>query len=310
MITRFLLAATILIMLPGLATAQIENLLAPFSPKDCESSARTRANNAGGNAKLIGLINIGLSVPLNDVMIDIGLNSSDGKAKGWYYIFTASPMDTVVFVPMIRLASICQDPTFLGLPPADFDSADFSKSPIPSGYVEGKGLSDALKKSAQFVGFRTMHPDSQPSLSILTSTPEEILGFPINTPFWLLNWGPLGQDPGSNEFFQCIVHAVTGQAFCGDELITGVSEIADANVFVAPNPVRDHANFGVPVSWIGQVVQIEMVDMSGRSVYSHTSQAITVPLISINTSELPTGSYVTRISTRSQGMTVNLRVIK
>lgn len=309
---RYLLLLIVAIAAPMIASAQLGDLLAPFAPKDCINDAKTIAGGSANNPRLVTLMNAGLEVPIGDQPVNIGMDTKNGKARLWYYVFIAGPNDTVAAVPMVRLIFACTDPTTLAgdaAPEVPLDGISYI--PLPNTYVEGTALSTALNGNSEFQRFKTANPDSQPSVTILSTSTEDAFGFPSGTPFWIMNWADItGGGGGSDVPFVCLVHAVTGQTLCGDQIIATVSEVNDPSVFVAPNPVRDNALVNLPTSWIGRPVVIEAVSTSGAMIELASISALTSPATTINSSMLSTGAYTLRARTSTEYVVLPMAVIR
>ncbi|MBC8124304.1 MAG: hypothetical protein H7X70_01100 [Candidatus Kapabacteria bacterium] len=307
---RHLFLIAILFCAPMLAFAQIGALLVPFAPKDCINDARGAAGGIPNNARLVGLMNAGLQVPLGTDVVDIGMNSKDGKARLWYYVFIAGPNDTVAAVPMVRLVFACQDPTSLaGGASVDVPLDGISNTPLPSGYREGPALATALSGNAEYQRFKVSYPDSQPGISILTTSTEDAFSFPSGTAFWAVSWTD-AVSGGVSEPFTCLVHAMTGQTLCGNELALSVAETNDPTVYLAPNPARDNAVLNLPLSWMGRHVVIEAISSTGSFIELSSINALPTPITSINTSLLASGAYTVRARTATEYVVLPMSVIR
>ncbi|MBK9184303.1 MAG: hypothetical protein IPM83_14615 [Ignavibacteria bacterium] len=308
---RILLLLLVAVAAQVVASAQLGNLLSPFAPKDCLNEAKAAVGGTANNPRLVALMNAGVTVPLGTDIIDIGMDASTGKARLWYYVFIASAQDTVAAVPMVRLLVSCQDPTSLaggGAPEVPIDGV--STIPLPATYVEGAALATALGGNSEYQRFRTAHPDSQPGVTVLTTSTEDALGFPAGTPFWVLNWADVTGGGGVEQPFVCLVHSVTGQTLCGEQIIATVSEVNDPSVFIAPNPVRDNALVNLPTSWIGRSVVIEAVSTSGAMIELSSISALTSPVTTITSSMLSTGAYTLRARTSTEYVVLPMAVIR
>ena len=86
--------------------------------------------------------------------------------------------------------------------------------------------------------------------------------------------------------------------FTYHEDCTGVEEYGqDPNVTIAPNPVTDVLHVSVSD---GEIARIEMFDAFGRnvSVETHGRASLPSPTTTVNTSKLPSGVYVLRVTLR------------
>ncbi|MCX6139674.1 MAG: hypothetical protein NTX15_02400 [Candidatus Kapabacteria bacterium] len=306
---RRILVLLLAIATPIVASAQLGNLLVPFAPKDCINDAKTAVGGTANNPRLVALFNAGLSVPLGTDTVNIGMSTKDGKARLWYYVFIASAKDTIAAAPMMRVVFACQDPTSLAggaAPSVPLDG--LSTTPLPAGYKEGSALASALASNTEYMRFTKAHPDSQPGVSVLSTSTEDAFSFPAGTPFWAISWTDIngtGTDP-----FICLVHSITGQSLCGDQLTLSVSEIKDVAVYLAPNPVRDNAILNLPISWIGKSVVIEAVSTSGAIIEITSINALASPIATINGSMLSSGAYTLRARTATDYIVLPMSVIR
>ncbi len=307
---RYLLLIAIIVCAPMFAFAQLGALLVPFAPKDCYNDARSAAGGNANNARLVALMNAGIQVPLGTDVVDIGMSAKDGKARLWYYVFIAGPKDTVVAVPMVRLVFACQDPTSLaGGASVDIPLDGLSNTPLPAGYREGAALTTALSGNAEYQRFKVSYPDSQPGITILTTSTEDAFSFPAGTALWAISWTDAASG-GASEPFTCLVHSMTGKTLCGSELALSVAETNDPSVYLAPNPARDNAMLNLPLSWMGLQVVIEAISSTGSLIELSTINALPSPLTSINTSFLASGAYTVRARIATEYVVLPISVIR
>lgn len=312
---RILLSLLVAVALPALASAQPGITLLPFVPKDCLSDAKKAVGGAAVNPRLVALINVGVQVPVGTDNIDVGIDTKDGKARFWYYVFIAGPADTVAPVAMVKvqisIVVACVDPATItggGNPSIPID--ELSKAPLPANYIEGSAFANALNGNSEYMRFKTANPDSQPGLAVLTTSTEDLLDFPRGTPIWFLTWTDLTGGGGGAVPFICIVHSVTGATLCGDQIVATVSEVNDASVFIAPNPVRDNALVNLPISWMGKQVTIEAVSTFGAVFELSSISALTSPVTTITTQALSSGAYTLRAHTSTEFIVLPMSVIR
>lgn len=307
---RILLLIVVACASTMIASAQLGSLVSPFAPTDCLSSAKTAVGGTSNNPRLIAILNANATIPVQSDNVVTGMDASSGKARIWYYLFIASAQDTLAGVPMIKLVGACQDPSALfGNVNVNIPIEELPKIPLPSMFVEGASLATSLGGNSEYQRYRTANPDSQPSLTILTSSDVEVLGFPAATPFWFVNWSIVAGS-GSQQPFSCLVHAVTGQTLCGDQIIATVAEVNDPSVYLAPNPVRDNALLNLPLSWMGRQVTIEAVSTSGTVIELLSINQLPTPVTTINSSMLSTGAYTLRARTATEVVVLPMSVIR
>lgn len=307
---RYLLLLIVAIAAPMIASAQLGNLISPFLPNDCLNAAKTAVGGSANSPRLIAILNGNANIQAGSDNIITGMDASTGKARVWYYLFIVSDKDTLAGVPMIRLIGACQDPSSLfGNAQIDAPIEDLTRIPLPTTYIEGTALATALGGNSEYQRYKTAYPDSQPNFTALSTTDVDLFGFPAGTPFWIMNWSAVAGS-GSDVPFVCLVHAVTGQTLCGDQIIATVSEVNDPSVFVAPNPVRDNALVNLPTSWIGRPVVIEAVSTSGAMIELASISALTSPATTINSSMLSTGAYTLRARTSTEYVVLPMSVIR
>lgn len=310
-----LLAAVIL----SAASATAQFSFPTYAPKDCFNTA-IKSISGATDAKVVGVLAVGVDVPLGATPINIGMSAKDGKATMWIYLVRSTEKDTVAFVPLIRLLGSCNPPP-IDIPADAFDPADAPQGAVPADFTQGAALITALGKDAKFARFKTAYPDSNASLAILSVSEAGTGGIGIGdgNVFWLLTWSAFvdsvqtdsngnGPDPG----LTCIHNITTGETFCFDSSdVTGIADEALSQGFaVAPNPASDQAALTVPSSWSGTNVSITAIDMTGR-VYPMGDMirldGIALPL---NLSGLPSGMYTLQLQRTGASIAIPMSVVR
>lgn len=289
-----------------------------YGPSECMGTAK-RAISGASDAAVVAALTIGLDLPLGESAIPLGMSTKDGKSPLWIYIVRSEALDTVAFVPLIRLIACIAPPIDIPIP--GIDPGLFGDVAIPNTYASGSTLITALRKNATFEAFRKQYPDSSATFAMISGSPIGAgTGTPISGAFWILTWGGLlgggtgggnggpGGGFGGNAGLTCLHSIETGETFCFDS--TGVSSVADeaaAQGFsFAPNPAHDMGAVTVPSSWIGTVASVEAVDAAGTTMIIDPSARIDAMTMPINLTSLPTGVYTLRL--RTPRMTARLPV--
>ena len=89
----------------------------------------------------------------------------------------------------------------------------------------------------------------------------------------------------------------------------GIEEYDDATgITVHPNPADDMLHVTVTD---GEIARVEMFDMFGRniSVKTHGCASLPSPQTTVNTSDIPSGLYILRV-TLTNGTVRNVKVVK
>lgn len=311
----WVLAAALL----GAATASAQFSFPTYAPKDCYSAAQ-RSITGATDAKVVGIVAVGVDVPLGATPINIGMSAKDGKATMWVYLVRSAEKDTVAFVPLIRLLGSCNPPP-IPIPADAFDAADAPQTALPADFTQGASLITALGKDAKFARFRTAYPDSNASLAILSVSEGGAGGLNIGdgNVFWLLTWSSFvdsveidtngnGPDPG----LTCIHNVTTGETFCFDSSdVTSIADEALSQGFaVAPNPASDMGALSVPGSWIGTHATITAVDMTGRVYPMGDHIRFDGPVLPLNVSSLPAGMYTLLLQREGASIAIPMSVVR
>lgn len=310
----WVLAAAIL----GAATASAQFSFPTYAPKDCYSAAQ-RSITGATDANVVGVVAVGVDVPLGATPINIGMSAKDGRATMWVYLVRSAEKDTIAFVPLIRLLGSCNPPP-IPIPDDVFDPADAPTTPLPADFTQGAALITALSKDAKFSRFRTAYPDSNASLAILSvSEAGSVVDIPLGNVFWLMTWSSFvdsvevdttGNTPDVG--LTCIHNVTTGETFCFDSSdVTSIADEALAQGFaVAPNPASDMGALSVPGSWIGTHATITAVDMTGRIYPMGDHVRFDGPALPLNVSSLPAGMYTLLLQREGASIAIPMSVVR
>ena len=312
--------ATSVVSLVFAASMSAQFQFPAYGPSECMGTAK-RAITGATDAAVVAALTIGIDLPLGESSIGLGMSTKDGKSPLWIYIVRSEALDTVAFVPLIRVIACIAPPVDIPIP--GIDPGLFGDVAIPNTYASGSTLITALRKNATFEAFRTQHPDSSATFAMISGSPIGAgTGTPISGAFWILTWGGLlggggaggggnggpGGGFGGNAGLTCLHSIETGETFCFDS--TGVSSVADealaGGFSIAPNPTHDMGALTVPVSWIGTVASVEAVDATGTITTIDPAARIDALTMPINLTSLPTGMYTLQL--RSQRMTARIPV--
>lgn len=302
-ILRTLVLTLSLALLSVSATAQFG--FPGYLPKACENAAKSAIQGAT-DGKIVGILAVGLEVPLGDQGIFLGMNLDNGTAPMWVYLVQSQQLDTIAGVPLIRLLGSCSPPPIEA--PTDMIPVDeFGQIELPTNYIQGTELTGKIKANGDYVKFEAAHPDSQPTITFISTSTEEFMDFPAGTPFWSFVWLPTD---GAGIPFTCLVHATNGTTIClGEDIMSVASDALEAGFSVAPNPSREQAIVNIPTSWIGTSVKIEAVSTTGEMVTLVSGGTVVAPQVFINTSTLASGMWSLRISNQQHIQTLPLSII-
>lgn len=287
-------------------TANVSAQLGPqaFLPSECRAGALTTPATAGWtDARLVGIATIGINLPLGvGQPVELGFQTSDGKARLWAYLVYSPSRDSLKAVPYVRIFGTCIDPSTLTQLPTDEISFDgVGTMEIPASPLEGSQLMARLLSDNNYQSFTSANPDSMPFVVALTVSEESFGEFPAGTPYWVLTWLPTNDGMAMT----CLVHATSGETFCIMETTSSVHETAEeANVTLAPNPVGDVAVLTVPPTWLGSSVAVDIVDVTGTLIQQQSLNQLSSTSIVVNSSQLSHGFYTARLHTGNRVVTV------
>lgn len=296
-------------------TASAQFSIPTYEPSQCLSTAKSSLTGVT-DAEVIGVVAIGLDVPLGATSLSLAMSSKDGKSAAWVYVVRSASKDTTALVPLIRVLFSCSAPP---LPagtelPTEGVTEGLGTIPLPEKFTQGAALITALKKSPKFTAFSTAYPDSSATLAVLTSAVESVPGlFDIGKFYWILNWSSTGQpDPGQGAFsgLLCVNNIATGETTCLDSAdFTSVSEYTrDERFALAPNPAGDVAVLTLPQSLVGSVVDLEIVSVTGATTPLAHRRFVESPAMVIDVANLVTGMYSLVIRSSTQNFIVPLSV--
>ncbi|MFM8771083.1 MAG: hypothetical protein ACKOE4_03525 [Candidatus Kapaibacterium sp.] len=312
---RFILSiGSAALLLSASASAQFS--VPTYEPSQCLSTAKASITGAT-DAQVIGIVAVGLDIPLGTTSLSLSMSSKDGKSAAWVYIVRSASKDTTAIVPLIRVLFSCSPPP---LPagteiPADGLTDGIGTLPLPDKFTQGAALITALKKSPKFAAFSTAYPDSSATLAVLTSAVESVPGlFEAGKFYWILNWSATGQtDPGQGGAFSgllCVNNIATGETTCLDSAdFTSVSDYTrDERFALAPNPAGDVAVLTLPQSLVGSVVDLEIVSVTGATTPLAHRRFVESAAMVIDVANLVTGMYSLVIRSSTQNFIVPLSV--
>lgn len=310
---NFLRLLSAIVLTSSFASAQLS--LPTFEPGQCFSTAKNAIAGAT-DGEVIGVVAIGLEIPLGATSISLAMSSKDGKSAAWVYIVRSPSKDTTAIVPLVRILFSCSPPP---LPagtelPADGITDGLGTVPLPDKFTQGAALITALKKSPKFMAFSTAYPDSSASLAVLTSAVESIPGlFEAGKFYWILNWSTTGepnQGPGAFSGLLCVNNIATGETTCLDSAdFTSVTEYSrDERFAIAPNPAMETAVLTLPQGMVGSVVDMEIVSVTGASLPVARRRYVESSAMVVDVSNLSPGMYSLVIRSASQNYVVPLAV--
>ncbi len=123
-------------------------------------------------------------------------------------------------------------------------------------------------------------------IATITFTVNTSISAVINQPLDLLNY--FAVDPLADSI---LFNVIPDSILAGT---TGVHEIVDNRLFIYPNPVTDQLNIIIPQSAKGEMLEVRIVDMTGRILLRSNKKSNKSPL-KLNTSSLSVGNYVVEV---------------
>lgn len=291
-----------ILFLLGLTVGSLRAQFSPpsYDPSQCLSAAKASITGAT-DAEVLGVVAVGLELPLGGTSIELAMSSKDGRAPMWLYIVRSASKDTTVFAPFIRLFFSCSAPPLPG--GVDLASPDLiegiGRLPLPNKFTEGPALVTALKTNPKFDAFSKAYPDSNATFAVLTAAAEAVPGlFVADKFYWIVNWSPLGLDAGGGPpepgtGLLCINDIATGQTICLDSTdFTSVrSYEQDARFSVAPNPTGDVSVLTMPTSLVGTMVDIDIVSTTGAVTPLARRRFVEAPALVLELGSMPQGMY-------------------
>lgn len=296
-------AITLLVLLTASTTQAQFGGPSYFLPKECQGAAQGSANQTAAGSVLIAILNGAYETALGADTINTGMRLSDGKAIAWIYTFYQPNGDSVFFKPFGKIF-VCIDAASF-LPSGSIPAPPLGREAVPSAYIQGDALINALKTDGDYTAYRAAHPDHNPDGTALTVSREPVLDYPAGTPFWFLTWSPSQGDPGMT----CFVHALSSETICVS--VTSVAdEAAAAGFALAPNPALDQTTLMIPLSWMGSRATIEAVDATGSVVVLRSDALLTSPALNLSLSSLPSGMYTVRVRNERQAIVIPMSVLR
>jgi hypothetical protein len=311
---NLIISLSAVLLIAGTASAQLT--LPTYEPGQCFSTAKNAIAGATDGV-IIGVVAVGIDIPIGATSLSLAMSSKDGKSAAWIYIVRSPSKDTTAIVPLVRILFSCSPPP---LPagtelPADGLTDGLGTVPLPDKFTQGAARITALKKSPKFTAFSTAYPDSSASLAVLTSAIESVPGlFEAGKFYWILNWSNQGQpDPGGNGAFSgllCVNNIATGETVCLDSAdFTSVAEYSrDERFAIAPNPAMETAVLTLPPSMVGSVVDMEIISSTGAALPVARRRYVESSAMVVDVSNLSSGVYTLVIRSASQNYVVPLAV--
>jgi hypothetical protein len=314
-LVQFALMVVAIVSSSTISSAQFQ--FPAYGPSDCAPTAK-RALPGASDASIVAVLTAGISLPVGQSSISLGMSSKDGRSPLWIYIVRSESLDTVAIVPLVRILACIAPP--VDIPLDGLDPSLFGDAALPDKFTSGQALIDALSADATFKEFRDKHPDSTATFALVSGSPiGGTEGLPISGALWIATWGGAlsdftggggggsGGPPGGG--LTCLHSIESGLTFCLDVPTVSVSgdEALDQGIRIAPNPANDLGVLSLPMSWVGAKVTVDAVAATG-TVYSIDHNArIDAPTMALNLSMLPQGTYALRL--RTPQATVHVPVV-
>ncbi|MBU3742096.1 MAG: hypothetical protein FGM24_07390 [Candidatus Kapabacteria bacterium] len=297
-----------------IASAQFQ--FPAYGPSECVATAK-RALPGASDASIVAVLTAGISLPVGQSSISLGMSSKDGKSPLWIYVVRSASLDTVAFVPLVRILACIAPP--VDIPIQGLDPSIFGDVALPDKFTSGTALIDALGQDSAFSAFRSKHPDSTSTFAFISGSPiGDATGLPISGAVWVVTWGGSLTDMGSGGpgsggppggGLTCLHSIESGLTFCIEAPVASVSgdEAADLGIRLAPNPAHDLGLLSLPASWVGTTLTVDAIDATGTVYAIDHNARIDAPTMAMNLSMLPQGTYALRL--RTPQATVHVPVV-
>lgn len=290
-----------------------------FDPSQCMNAAKNSIAGAT-DAEVLGVVAVGLELPLGATSIELAMSSKDGRSSLWLYIVRSASRDTTAFAPFIRLFGTCSAPPL----PADIDlgNADIAEGigriPLPSKFTEGPALITALKKNPKFAAFSSAYPDSNATFAVMTAAAEAVPGlFVADKFYWIINWSPLGLEGGGGppepgQGLLCINDIATGETICLDSSdFTSVRSFErDERYSIAPNPTGDVAVLTMPTGLMGTTIDVDLVSPTGSVTPLARRRFVDAPAMVMELGSVPQGMYSLVVRSAGQNVLIPLSIVR
>lgn len=93
------------------------------------------------------------------------------------------------------------------------------------------------------------------------------------------------------------------------EMIVGVDELDAANLIqLSPNPANDYVNVSMELVNVQEQVQVDLVDVTGKTIYSNVMENVSNENFQINTAGLTPGAYFVHVITEEGVRTERLLI--
>jgi len=310
-----------LVLLATLCTGAAFAQFSPpaFDPSQCMSAAKNAIAGAT-DTEILGVVAVGLELPLGATSIELAMSSKDGRASMWLYIIRSASKDTTAFAPFIRLFGTCSAPPL----PADIDFGDadiasgIGRIPLPSKFTEGPALITALKTNSKFSAFSKAYPDSNATFAVMTAAAEAVPGlFVADKFYWIINWSPVGLEGGGGspepgQGLLCINDIATGETICLDSSdFTSVRSFErDERYSIAPNPTNDVAVLTLPTGLLGTIIDVDLVSTTGSVMPLARRRFVDAPAMVMELASVPQGMYSLVVRSSSRNVLIPLSVVR
>ena len=306
----------LILLITGTAHAQLSP--PAFDPSQCLTAAKAAIPGAT-DTEVLGVVAVGLEVPLGGTSLQLAMSSKDGRAPMWLYIVRSQSKDTTAFAPFIRLFFTCSAPP---LGDVDLGSPDLiegiGRIPLPAKFTEGPALVTALKKSPKFEAFSKAYPDSNATFAVLTSAAESVPGlFETDKFYWIINWSPQGleggggtPEPGTG--LLCINDIASGQTICLDssDFVSVRSFDHDERYSVAPNPTGDVSVLTMPMALVGSMIDVDLVSVTGAVTPLARRRFVDAPALVMELGSIPQGMYSLVVRSADRNVLIPLSIVR
>lgn len=280
-----LILSSIICFLVGIPVMNAQ-LFQQFLPGKCRATAETQAKGTNPGSQLIAIGTMKATIPLGFADVNVSYNLQTGKSESWFYVFRSdTSTSAILYLSNALVACFAVPLEDVGIPDEGLGTVE-----LPGFFLEGETLMGHVSQDSNYQKYRTMYPDSLPSVVLLSTSPGAFLGFPPGTPYWIISFAP-GRPPNQTSGMNCFVHAQTGETIC---VLTPTS-VQQANgkgqVSIHPNPVDDVFTASIPDD-IRSTLDgwWHITDVTGRRV-KQGSWPLETSTMDIMVADLPAGVY-------------------
>lgn len=256
---RKLILLAVLLFGITLNTSLAQLTFQKFKATDGLSTARTVAIDSGlVNPKLIAIGAMSGQVPLGTFNVDMEIDSKNGTATAWLYVFRSSgPDNKLMAFGVIKLFIYIS----MSVPVSMLSDFPLSpEDPLPEGWKDSPEMVNLVTNHDDYKAFIAANPEANIDLCGLGINRDNPL-LTLGDPYWLAI-ARAGEQNGS---ITCFVHAISGETSC--ITLSSVEWQTNSNdIIISPNPAEQFLNLQLPNDWVNKDMQITITDYSGKMI--------------------------------------------